>query len=118
MINRLSQFVGASPAWWRALLVVCIVSTLNAASDVQSVNAAPCDAPISNPIPCENSQPGTPQTQWDIGASGIGDPTILGFTTDISYNKGDTVVFKVSTPASAYRLDIYRMGYYQGNGAR
>ena len=26
--------------------------------------------------------------------------------------------FKVKTPAKSYRLDIYRMGYYQGNGAR
>src|SRR5262249_42829741 len=26
--------------------------------------------------------------------------------------------FKVRTAATAYRLDIYRMGYYQGNGAR
>ena len=26
--------------------------------------------------------------------------------------------FKISTPATAYRLDIYRMGYYGGNGAR
>ena len=29
-----------------------------------------------------------------------------------------TVRFKVKTTAAAYRLDIYRMGYYGGNGAR
>jgi hypothetical protein len=34
------------------------------------------------------------------------------------YNKGATVSFKISTPANAYHLDIYRLGYYQGNGAR
>ena len=39
-------------------------------------------------------------------------------TTDISAAPGDTVRFKINTTASAYRLDIYRMGYYGGLGAR
>ena len=47
-----------------------------------------------------------------------GDPSIQGFATNISVNKGTTVSFKINTPATAYRLDIYRMGYYGGNGAR
>ena len=59
---------------------------------------------------------GNPSTEWDVPLGG--DPTIQGFTTDISYNKGDSAIFKINTDASAYRLDIYRMGYYQGNGAR
>jgi hypothetical protein len=46
------------------------------------------------------------------------DRSILGFTTDISVNRGETVFFKVNTDATAYTLDIYRMGYYQGMGAR
>jgi hypothetical protein len=33
-------------------------------------------------------------------------------------SQGATVTFKISTPATAYRLDIYRLGYYQANGAR
>jgi len=70
----------------------------------------------SNPIVCENALPGTPQSQWDI--SGAGDSSIQGFSTDISVNHGNSISFKVNTPATAYRLDIYRMGYYQGNGAR
>ncbi|MEU0567478.1 DUF4082 domain-containing protein [Nonomuraea sp. NPDC005983] len=36
----------------------------------------------------------------------------------MSVNHGETVQFKVLTPATAYRLDIYRMGYYGGLGAR
>lgn len=82
----------------------------------KGVNAAACDLPITNPVLCENTQPGTPQATWDV--SGSGDSNIQGFTTNISYNLGDTAVFKINTPATAYRLDIYRMGYYQGNGAR
>ena len=60
--------------------------------------------------------PGNPSSEWDI--SGAGDSTIQGFATDISVNQGGTVNFKVNTTAAAYRLDIYRMGYYGGNGAR
>ena len=45
-------------------------------------------------------------------------PSIQGFATDISVNRGETVQFKIDTTATAYRLDIYRLGYYGGNGAR
>jgi hypothetical protein len=55
-----------------------------------------------------------PPSEWDI--SGAGDSTIQGFTTDISVNLGGTVSFKVASNAS-YQLVIYRMGYYNGNGA-
>ncbi len=60
--------------------------------------------------------PGTPSSVWDI--TGDGDETIQGYATDISVNRGSTVTFKIDTNASAYTIDIYRMGYYQGNGAR
>jgi WD40 repeat protein len=80
-----------------------------------TTGANPC-LPEGNPIVCENTKTGNPSSEWDI--IGAGDPTIQGFATDISVNKGTTVSFKISTPASAYRLDIYRMGYYGGNGAR
>ena len=45
-------------------------------------------------------------------------PSIEGFATDISVNAGETVSFKVATDATAYRIRIYRMGWYQGHGAR
>ena len=43
---------------------------------------------------------------------------IQGFATDISVNLGQPVTFKIDTPATDYRLDIYRMGDYGGAGAR
>jgi hypothetical protein len=58
---------------------------------------------------------GNPPSEWDI--TGAGDATIQGFSTDISVNKGDTVSFKINTNATAYTIDVYRMGYYNGNGA-
>jgi len=75
--------------------------------------AAQCNP---NPIVCENAQTGSPSTEWDI--TGSGDATLQGFATDISANKGDTVRFKVTTTASRFNIDIYRLGYYNGMGAR
>jgi hypothetical protein len=50
--------------------------------------------------------------------SGAGDPSIQGFATDISVNRGETIDFKIDTTAAAYDLEIYRLGYYGGDGAR
>lgn len=72
-------------------------------------------AQTQNAITIENALPGTPAAIWDV--SGAGDLSIQGFATDISYNKGSTAIFKINTTA-AYTIDIYRIGYYQGNGAR
>ncbi|NUL48816.1 DUF4082 domain-containing protein [Cellulosimicrobium funkei] len=77
--------------------------------------AGPC-GPESNPIVCENSKPGAHWSEWEI--SGAGDGSIQGFSTDISVNAGNTIDFKVDTEASAYDIDIYRTGWYQGLGAR
>jgi phosphodiesterase/alkaline phosphatase D-like protein len=78
--------------------------------------AGPCDPPVTNPIVCENSKPGNPASEWDV--TGAGDLTIQGFATDMSVNKGSAISFKVKTPATNYRMDIYRLGYYGGAGAR
>ncbi len=78
--------------------------------------AGPCDAPVQNVIRCENSKKGAPKNQWDL--SGTGSSNIVGFADDISYLPGATVNFRVKTVSSKYRLDIYRMGYYAGTGAR
>jgi hypothetical protein len=48
----------------------------------------------------------------------MGNPNIQGYAADLSVNQGQTVQFKVKTPSTNYRLDIYRLGYYGGQGAR
>ena len=75
----------------------------------------PCADP-AGVIACENSKPGTPASVWDV--SGAGDSDIQGFATDISVNIGQQINFKIDTTASAYTIDIYRLGYYGGAGAR
>src|SRR5262249_10722459 len=69
-----------------------------------------------NPIVCENALVGNPASEWDV--VGAGDSSIQGFATDISAALGDTVHFKISTTAATFTIDIYRLGYYGGLGAR
>ncbi|HET6840955.1 MAG TPA: N,N-dimethylformamidase beta subunit family domain-containing protein [Candidatus Angelobacter sp.] len=96
---------------WRKVFVFAAVLFL-----LPSVRAfGSCQSPV-NAIEAENCRIGTPQSQWDVDV--VGDPSIQGFATDISVNAGQNIFFKINTDATAYRLDIYRMGYYQGNGAR
>ena len=71
---------------------------------------------LANAIVAENLLPGNPPSEWDI--DGAGDENIQGYATDISVDQGETVFFKVQTDAIDYRLDIYRIGYYAGLGAR
>jgi hypothetical protein len=75
-----------------------------------------CD-PSVNPIVCENQLTGNASSEWDL-SGGIGDSNIQGFATSISVNKGETEYFKVDTNAATFSLDIYRLGYYGGMGAR
>jgi len=77
--------------------------------------ADPCTSP-ANAIVAENCLAGTPRSQWDI--TGAGDPTIQGYATRMSVNRGSAIGFKVKTDARAWRLDIHRLGWYAGNGAR
>ncbi|MGQ0830639.1 MAG: N,N-dimethylformamidase beta subunit family domain-containing protein [Microthrixaceae bacterium] len=102
----------------RSVLAIAVSGAVLAvlAPAVPASAAGPCDPPVLSVIACENSLPGSPSSQWDV--VGSGSSTIQGFTTDISYAPGASAVFKVKTPSSNYRLDIYRMGYYGGDGAR
>ena len=69
----------------------------------------------TNPIVVENGI-SVGNDAWDV--SGSGDASIQGFATDISVNKGQPVSFKIKTTAANYTIDIYRLGYYGGAGAR
>jgi hypothetical protein len=103
-----------------ALVLALIVSTLSIAADPSLLAparaAGPCDAPVASKVACENTQPGSPASEWQV--AGAGNSTIQGYATSMSVNVGQTVTFKVKSTASAYRIDIYRLGYYQGLGAR
>ena len=65
-------------------------------------------------IVAENAITGT--GNWQI--NGNVSTTIQGYAAQFSVDHGQTVQFKVDTDASDYRIDIYRMGWYQGLGGR
>jgi len=58
-----------------------------------------------------------PQSYWDAEHSN----RIEGFATDISVNAGTQVDFKINVnddAGSDYKVEIFRLGYYGGDGAR
>src|SRR5204862_4732144 len=73
-------------------------------------------AACANSVACENQLPGDSPSDWQVG--GVGDSTIQGYATQFGVNVGQTESFKIKTPSSAYHIDILRLGYYGGAGAR
>ena len=75
-----------------------------------------------NPIITENQKPGS--TDWPLTHTQIDDATnrsrpIEGYASQLSYSAGQTLTLHVSTnPPTDYNIDIYRTGYYNGDGAR
>jgi hypothetical protein len=69
-----------------------------------------------NPVACENQNTGDDPGTWQI--EGIGDPSIQGFATQQSVTPGQTINFKIKSASNNYKIDILRLGYYNGKGAR
>jgi len=65
-------------------------------------------------VVAENQRPGS--AGWQIQGRPPG--MIAGFADRVSAQPGDTIGLYVSTDASTFRVEAYRMGYYQGAGAR
>ena len=71
-----------------------------------------------NRIVLENQKVGTARAIWDAPSSN----QIEGFATNISVDNGGSVAFKVNVNAAPgasvpYHIEIYRLGYYGGDGA-
>ncbi|MEV0637417.1 DUF4082 domain-containing protein [Streptomyces sp. NPDC050619] len=95
-----------------AVVAALVWAVLPQASPAQAV-ADPCGTG-SNPIVCENSKPGSPKTDW-FSPNAYGE--IQGFSTKESVQAGDTVQFKIQSK-TPYNVQIYRLGWYGGDGAR
>ena len=98
------------------LILAVLLSLVSVVNARPAAAASPCGPPVTSVIACENTLPGDPPSDWQV--SGAGDSTIQGFATSMSVNAGETENFKINTPAKSYHIDILRLGYYQGNGAR
>ena len=110
-VLRRRFFLAIGPQFLLLIFALLIGSVRT--TDAQTFGCTPA---MANDIVCENSKPGNPPSDWDI--FGAGDATIQGYAADISVNQGGTISFKINTNAKAYTIDIYRMGYYGGLGAR
>ena len=97
----------------RHLNPVSAVTTPAAATPLSSAATSPSG---SNAVVEENALPGNDSSEWDV--NGCGDPSIQGFSTRMSVLPGETLELKVDTDSADYRVDIYRLGYYSGSGAR
>jgi hypothetical protein len=85
-----------------------------------------------NPIVAENHKPGTPlwqlqYTQFDYPPAmqsyplirGLRSSAVEGFASRASVAPGESIDFRISTNRDVrVVIDIYRMGYYGGNGGR
>ena len=70
--------------------------------------------PTSSAVIAENARTG--DAWWVTTPQSAGD--IEGYTDKVSAQVGETVTLRVSTKAPTFHVEAYRMGYYQGIGAR
>ena len=110
LVNKLTSTARRSRLAFPLAAAILLFAALSGVP--QEARGATC----ANPVACENLLPGTPQSVWDI-SKGEG-TTIQGFADPFSVNLGQTIQFKIESPATSYKIDIYRMGYYGGDGAR
>src|SRR3954465_4903562 len=94
------------------LAVAALIGALAVLGAAPAVSHAAC----ANPVACENALPGASPSDWYVADAG--DATIQGFGTAMSVNRGDTIDFKIKSATANYRIDIYRLGYYGGDGGR
>lgn len=82
----------------------------------------PVPAQRENPVVAENKLPGALDwqlTRVRVDGAGFRSPWIEGYCSHQSVAAGDELQIFVSTnPTRKYRLEIFRMGYYDGRGAR
>ena len=101
------------------LCSLAAASMVTAGKPINTVGAEPARGIVAQ----ENDRPGT--RDWMLRQTRIDpesryrSPVIEGYCSQRSARAGDIVTFHVSTnPASRFTLDIYRTGYYGGNGGR
>src|SRR5262245_3252279 len=92
-------------ALWTPLLALEVLSPALAAGTETS----------RNPIELENERAGT--SAWILNKPAL-HGEIEGYASAPSVNQGETLRLYVNTTAPSYRLNVYRMGWYSGLGAR
>jgi len=92
-----------SPKWWRAVPVaaLALLVLLGARTVTDESGTLP---------------PPAPTVSWQIDPS-TAPRAIEGYSSQVSVAPGDTLALHVSTtPAARYRVELYRVGWYGGQG--
>jgi hypothetical protein len=88
----------------------------------QEIARASETAPQGNAITRENALAGADDwqlTRVRVDGDGFRSPWIEGYCSRQSVSVGESIDVMVSTdPARSFRLELFRMGYYGGKGAR
>ncbi len=116
-ITAIHTFPGARPRTWLTVALACAISAifLIRVAPASASTEFPCPT-TGNPIPCENALapdlpseyvPGQPDNQ-----------SIEGYATSMGVDVGSTESFKIDTASTSYHIDILRLGWYGGAGAR
>lgn len=111
-------------AWLQTVAGLGATSLWSACSNLDPRRVAPPFTPqISDAIARENERLGT--RDWMLTHTRVDpdtkyrSPWIEGYCSRTSVRAGDTLEIMVSTtPASPFRIDVYRLGFYGGTGAR
>jgi hypothetical protein len=112
--NRPSRraFMGMAAAGMASVAAACTRITASSSQpQPKSVRATRAWRP---PVP-ENSLPGDPD--WDV--SNLGDASAIeGYAGKASVLTGESFPLFVSTASTGFKVTAFRMGWYQGTGAR
>ena len=94
------------------LLTAALFATIGVAT-ISPAGASPGSA--DDPVRVENSLPGT--SAWRIPQAPRG--SIEGYASGVSVLPGQTLPLHVSTaPGARYRVEVFRLGWYGGQGGR
>jgi hypothetical protein len=69
----------------------------------------------SNATQSENAKPGA--ADWELTQAAL-NREIAGYASRASVNRGEQIQLFVNTADPAYTIDLFRMGWYGGLGAR
>jgi hypothetical protein len=104
----------------RSLALLVVFASVGSAAVVRghdgmtAVRALPHAA---NPVQKENRRAGS--RSWSLDETAKPHKRIEGFASEVSVLPGQTVHLHISTaPAARYRIELYRLGWYRGAGAR
>ena len=110
----MTQFPSLARRCWPGLAVSLSLATLLLSAPGAHA-AKPTKPPSGNPVQIENAKVGT--TAWQIQNPAL-NGEIEGYASLTSVNRGGSIDLFVSTTSASYTIEVYRLGWYGGAGAR